>query len=156
MAEGSVTPKRPVPIRPFDWFDYFMKTITIEQFHDELRAQGVFRDHLAFVCPMCGTIQSATDLIKAGAGTAFEEVEKYIGFSCVGRWTHRKSPPKEKGTQDGCNWTLGGLFRLHELEVIDQSNGIDDIRRPIFAIASPAQARAHRDSNLSNTESANE
>ncbi len=40
-----------------------MRTITIEQFHRELRAQGVAsHDDVAFCCPMCGTVQSARDL----------------------------------------------------------------------------------------------
>ena len=77
-----------------------MRKITLEQFHSELRGQGVPKEHLAFKCPMCGTILSAFDLVKAGAGKDFDEVEKYLGFSCIGRWTHHKPPPKKRGTQE--------------------------------------------------------
>lgn len=116
------------------------RVITREQFHAELKAQGV-KTHadLAFVCPMCKTVQSGRDLIRAGAGKDWEEVEKYVGFSCVGRWTsagmHRKGTPPGKG----CNWTLGGLLQLHELEVVTD----DEKRHPRFEPATPEVAKAH-------------
>lgn len=87
-----------------------MQTMTIDEFRAACRAQN--RDSvedLTFQCPRCKTLQSARDLIQAGAGDNFEQVERYVGFSCVGRWDDSK----------GCDWSLGGLFRIHELEVID-------------------------------------
>lgn len=119
-----------------------MKTLQLSEFHDLLKAQDVPREHLAFKCPMCGTIQSAADLIAVGAGETFDEVEKYLGFSCVGRWTHANPPPtaKKKGKQVGCNWTLGGLFRMHTLEVIDQKGKPS----PLFEPCTPAEAQQHR------------
>ena len=114
------------------------RTITLDQYHAELMAQGVpSRDDIALVCPMCGTVQSAKDLIEAGAGDSFEGVEKYLGFSCVGRWTGAGSPRK---APDGrpCNWTLGGLFTLHKLAVMTP----DGKSHPRFEPASPAQAMA--------------
>ena len=88
---------------------------------------------------MCGTIQSAFDLVKAGAGKDFDEVEKYLGFSCIGRWTHHKPPPKKRGTQVGCNWTLGGLFQTHELVVETP----DAKQHPRFELATPQEAKSH-------------
>lgn len=86
-----------------------MKTMTLDEFHAALKAQGTERiEDVTFKCPMCGTLQSAQDLIDAGAGTDLDDVERYLAFSCVGRW------PSDKG----CDWTLGGLFKLHELEVV--------------------------------------
>lgn len=116
-----------------------MQTMTIPEFHAALKAQGVSdRSDLAFICPMCGTIQSARDLIAAGAGTDFEAVESWLGFSCVGRFTNAGSPRK---SPDGkpCDWTLGGLFQIHKLEVIDS----DGRKHPFFAIASAEQAQIH-------------
>lgn len=115
-----------------------MVTMTLGVFLDTLKAQGVPRDHLALICPRCRTVQSARDLIDAGAGKDFEAVEKYLGFSCLGRFTGAPSPRREP---DGnpCNWTLGGLFALHELEVITD----DGERHPRFMPASPEQAKAH-------------
>ena len=118
-----------------------VEAISIEEFHKRLRAQGVKdQARLAFVCPMCGTIQTAQDLISAGAGADFKSVEKYLAFSCVGRFTG--APPPRKTKQDGraCNWTLGGLFQLHELEVIDENGD----RHPRFRPATPAEIRAAR------------
>lgn len=116
-----------------------MTTLTLEEYHATLKAQLVPTEHLAMRCPLCGTIQSAADLIAAGAGKTFDEVETYLGFSCVGRWTHRKPPPKKKGTQIGCDWTLGGLLRIHELAVITP----DGKSHPRFALCTPEEAMAH-------------
>lgn len=64
-----------------------MRKITVQEFKDELKAQGVSsHEHFAFKCPMCGTVQSSRDLIAAGAGSSFDEVERFLAFSCVGRW----------------------------------------------------------------------
>jgi hypothetical protein len=86
-----------------------MKTMTLEDFHAALKAQGKARiEDVTFICPNCTTLQSAQDLIDAGAGKNFDEVEKYLAFSCVGRWSNDK----------GCKWTLGGLFKIHSFEVV--------------------------------------
>lgn len=116
-----------------------MKTMTLAQFHATLMAQGVSaREHIALKCPMCGTVQSAADLIAAGAGANFDDVEKYLGFSCVGRFTGAGAPRKEPDGQP-CNWTLGGLFTLHKLEVLTP----DGERHPRFEPATPDEAQAH-------------
>lgn len=99
-----------------------MQTMTVSQFHESLRAQGVARrEDIAFTCSSCGTVQSAQSLINAGAGETFEDVERFLGFSCVGRWTN--AGPHKDGTPpgSGCDWTLGGLFKFHPIEVIDEA-----------------------------------
>ena len=117
-----------------------MKTMTLEEFHAVLKAQGVKdRVDLAFRCPICGTVQSGRDLIAAGAGKTFDEVEKYIGFSCVGRWTGAGPHKKGNGTGHGCDWTLGGVFHLHEVEVILP----DGEHRPTFEPVTAEEAQAH-------------
>lgn len=116
-----------------------MLTITIPEFHTALKDQGVSsREHFAFRCVMCGTIQSARSLIAAGAGTTFEDVERFLGFSCVGRWT--KAGPHKKGTPPGrgCDWTLGGIFTLHCMEIEDG----EGTKHPRFDLASPEEAQA--------------
>lgn len=116
-----------------------MKTMTLQEWLDALKAQGVPKEHMAMKCPCCGTIQSAADLIKADAGTSFDDVQGFLGFSCIGRFTgagqHKKGEPAGRG----CNWTLGGLFHLHELEVITE----DGEHHPRFELASPEEARGH-------------
>lgn len=113
-----------------------MKTVKIAEFLENLKGQEVPREHLAFVCPMCKTVQSMADLIAAGVKS--EDADRYIGFSCVGRWTSGKPPRK---TPDGkpCNWTLGGLFHLHELEIETE----DGKKHPHFEPATKEQAQAH-------------
>jgi len=86
-----------------------MQTMTVEEFQASMKAQGVPFQDVKFVCPNCKTKQSANDLIKAGAGKDMDEVESVLAFSCIGRFDDKQ----------GCDWTLGGLFRIHELEVID-------------------------------------
>lgn len=115
-----------------------VETITIAEFRARLKAQGVpGLVDLAFKCPMCGTVQSGQSLICAGAGTSFEDVEKYLGFSCVGRFTGALSP---RSAPDGkpCDWTLGGPLSLHKLEVVDENGEL----HPRFEIASPEEAQA--------------
>jgi hypothetical protein len=118
-----------------------MRTITLEEFLAELKGQGVPKLHLAFRCPACRTIQSAADLIAAGAGTTFDEVERYLGFSCVGRFTHRKPPPipSREDFQKGCDWTLGGLLPIHDLQV----QTADGLCHPRFEPCTPEEAKIH-------------
>lgn len=118
-----------------------MRTLTVEEFQAELKAQGVrSHEHVAFRCVMCGTIQSGRDLIEAGAGKTFDDVEKFLGFSCVGRWTN--AGPHKKGNPPGrgCDWTLGGLFTVHTLAVTTP----DGEKHPRFELATPEEAQAHQ------------
>lgn len=85
-----------------------MEKMTLEEFKKEMKTQGVPIEKVTFECPMCKTLQCGDDLIKVGAGKDFNEIKKYLAFSCVGRWTKDK----------GCDWTLGGLFQTHEFEVV--------------------------------------
>lgn len=116
-----------------------MQTMTIPEYHAALKAQGVpDRADLAMICPMCGTVQSARDLIAAGAGLDFEAVERFLGFSCVGHWTGAGSP-RSKPDGKPCNWTLGGLFQTCKLVVVDDEGK----RHPRFEVATPEQAQQH-------------
>lgn len=117
-----------------------MKTMTLEEFRAALQAQGVEREDYAFRCPMCETVQSARDLIAAGAGANLDEVRRYEGFSCIGRFTGAGSPSKA-GKGNGCNWTLGGFFQMHRLEVLTE----DGERHPRLEPVTPEEAQAHRD-----------
>jgi hypothetical protein len=113
--------------------------MSLEDFKAAILAQGVPKEHFAFVCPMCGCIQSATSLINAGAGENYYQVEKYLAFSCVGRFTGAGSPPATKSADSkGCNWTLGGLFSLHRLVVVTP----DGVKHPRFELASADEAAA--------------
>lgn len=96
-----------------------MRTLTQDELIAEMRARhGEDAKQWKFVCPMCKTPQCANDFYAAGFKPGTGEVNKYLGFSCIGRFTnageHKKGTPPGKG----CNWTLGGLFQIHELEVI--------------------------------------
>lgn len=124
-----------------------MQTLTVEEFRTKLKEQGVPTEHFAFKCPACGTVQSGHDLIKSNAGKDFDDIQKYLAFSCIGRFTHHKPPPplREKGTQDGCNWTLGGFFQIHELVVVTE----DGEKHPRFEIATPEEAKLHMEKNIS-------
>lgn len=106
-----------------------IRRITFEEFKAELEAQGVPREHYAVVCVSCGTVQSRQDFVDAGVHPTIEEAQRHWGFSCIGRWHPMR----------GCDWTLGGLFRIHKLEV----KGTDGEFFPCFVPATPEQAQAH-------------
>lgn len=116
-----------------------MLTMTLEEFEAHLKAQGVPIEHVALRCPVCSTIQSASDLIAAGAGEDFNAVEGYLGFSCVGRWTDAGSYKTGDPTGYGCDWTLGGLFGFHELEVATP----DGKKHPRFMPVTREEAQQH-------------
>lgn len=123
-----------------------MEKITVEEAHSRFRAQGVSaREHIAFKCVICGTVQSMASLIKAGCKP--EQAENCIGFSCEGRfsdagpWPSEKSRSKasiERRKVRGCDWTLGGFFKLHKLSVICE----DGKESPTFEIATAKEAQA--------------
>jgi len=104
--------------------------------HEEWHAEGKRRfgddpRKWLFVCPMCHTPQSAEDFYRAGFTAGTGEVNKVLGFSCIGRWTG--APPYDPGSPAGrgCDWTLGGLFTIHRLEIIFP----DGERQPCFEFA---------------------
>lgn len=103
--------------------------VTELKFREMLWEQGVGKDDYAFVCPACKSVQSAKSLIKAGAGDDFQSVSKYLGFSCVGRFIGAGSPRKKPDGKP-CNWSLGGLLQLHEIEVIDAEGKVHMMFEP--------------------------
>ncbi len=115
-----------------------MKTMTLDEFKHALKSQGVTIEHVALKCPMCGTVQSASSLMRAGAGSSLDEVEKYLGFSCVGRFLGAGEHKALNKPGKGCDWTLGGLFKLHKLEVLTP----DGKRHPRFEVATGEEARS--------------
>lgn len=116
-----------------------MRSISLEQLRAELQAQGVPREHKAMKCPVCGTVQSAADLIAAGAGDTVEEGESFFGHSCVGRFTNAGPWKGGEAGGRGCDWTLGGFLQLHKLEVTLEEGET----HPVFEPATPAEAQAH-------------
>lgn len=114
-----------------------LEQITVGEFHQRCKAQGVSgRMHVALKCPVCGTVQSLTSLDRAGVPAGKQE--HYIGFSCVGRFTNAGPWKKDEPPGRGCDWTLGGLFRIHKLEVITA----DGEKHPTFEIATAEEAQA--------------
>ena len=60
-----------------------------------------------FVCPSCGHKQSVKSVVQNNPSLNPEDVENWIHYNCEGRINEG----------EGCNWTLGGLFKIHELEI---------------------------------------
>lgn len=87
-----------------------METIGIKDFIEKAtKLYGPKARYWKFICPKCRTIQTAADLMEVGVSK--EDVQSRIGFSCIGRFDSSK----------GCNWTLGGLFQIHNLEIKDET-----------------------------------
>lgn len=115
-----------------------LRVVSLVDFHAELKGQGVAsHEDFAFRCPICGTVQSARSLIAAGAGSRFEDVEKFLAFSCVGRWTNAGPHKRNAAAGRGCDWTLGGLFSLHRMAVDDGTGQ----PLPCFEPALPEEAQ---------------
>lgn len=109
-----------------------VETISLDQFHDRIKNQGAARiEDVEFICPMCKHHQTGQDLIDAGAGSNMNEIERYLAFSCVGRWTGAGQFDESAGGP--CDWTLGGLFSIHKLVVVDP----DGKEFPRFEVAPP-------------------
>ncbi|MES2712009.1 MAG: VVA0879 family protein [Pseudomonadota bacterium] len=126
--------------------------ISLAEAHRRMQAQGVSAQrHFAFACPICGTVQSMASLVAAGCPSA--EVQGAIGFSCEGRFSgagpwpsskDRSAKAAQRRQVRGCDWTLGGLFRLHALEIEwpeDRAPAAAD-PRPCFEIVDAAKAQA--------------
>lgn len=116
-----------------------MKTISQDEFLKEaVRRFGPKVRDWKFVCPACGTIQSVGQLDEAivASGGDKEDINGSIGFCCIGRFTGQGDKgisAKHRGQKwdKGCNWCLGGLLRIHTLEVVMP----DGHHRPTFELA---------------------
>lgn len=69
-----------------------------------------------FRCTHCGEVQTGREFEAA----EIEDPENKVYFSCIGRWVDDR----------GCDWTLGGLFKIHKREVITDNDTI-----PVFLFA---------------------
>lgn len=96
---------------------------------DEWLAKGAVlfgenKDDWLFRCVACNHVQSATEArerkpeIDQGKDAGW--LRNHLAMNCEGRLNK----------DVGCDWTLGGLFHIHKLEVIDG----DDIV-PVFEFA---------------------
>jgi hypothetical protein len=115
-----------------------VEVITLAELALRMTAQEVPTEHTAFVCPCCGTVQSQTSLLRAGAKPG-NEADSALGFSCVGRFSkagewNGKDPERRK--VPGCNWSLGGFLQIHTLAV-----SMEGRARPAFQLATREQAQ---------------
>lgn len=78
-----------------------------------------------FRCPSCGHVQSVVSVQAIDPSLSAESVAGWIYYSCQGRQLDRK--------HGGCDWTLGGLFRIHKLEVLEPDGSV----QPVFEFDEP-------------------
>lgn len=116
-----------------------MKTMTIDEFQLACIEQAPSGLQTVVKCPMCGCLQMGQDFIDAGAAITPEQAMDYVGFSCIGRFTGAQSPRKKPDGKP-CNWTLGGLFKMHKMEVVTP----DGQSHPHFELATKSDADAYR------------
>jgi hypothetical protein len=113
-----------------------VQIITLAELHARMNAQQApDRRFIATKCPVCGTVQNMQSLIDAGASD--REAENAAGYSCVGRFTGAGPWKRDEPPGRGCDWTLGGLFKLHKLEVEVEGGR----RESFFEIATPQEAQ---------------
>jgi len=106
-----------------------MKQI-IEMTHEEWKQRGreLFGDdpkEWRFVCPSCGHVQTFNDFLALDMVP--EDVEKYVGFSCIGRFDGHGDTDICSG-KSPCNYTAGGLLNINPIKVI-----IGENHRYVFA-----------------------
>lgn len=78
--------------------------------------------HWAFRCISCGHVQTAAEIAdRYGLDLARAGARVYV--SCEGRLGG-----------PGCNWSLGGLLKMHTLEVLEPESQCFD---PVFEFADP-------------------
>lgn len=88
-----------------------MNQMTLTEWRAEARRRyGDAASRWEFQCVACGHKQSGRSIMERTPTLTAEEVVSRVYFSCEGRWV--------KGV--GCDWTLGGLFKIHQREVIDE------------------------------------
>lgn len=107
--------------------------ISKAQFMDRLKAQGVPIEHYTFKCVRCGHVQSAASLVR------YISADKALNtayFACEGRFNRDVD----------CDWTLGGLFQIHKLEVLSDAGHVV----PVFEPASPEEAQTLMAKNIGN------
>lgn len=124
-----------------------MKRMSLDEYQAALQGQGVSsREHAAVVCCVCATVQSVA-LFKAVGDLGEEDIEARIGHACVGiaagsgAWDKRREDAGDREAiergRTGCDWHLGGLFRLHECEIVMP----DGRKVPAFRPATQDEAR---------------
>ncbi|MGK9367567.1 VVA0879 family protein [Melioribacter sp. Ez-97] len=97
-----------------------MKQMKIKEYIDLLRARhGEKIENWKVICPICKCEQTVQDFLDAGID--MKDVFNYFGYSCIGRFSEAK----------GCDFSLGGLFPIHNVEIIDDSGNA----HPRFDIA---------------------
>ena len=94
MDENKIAEIEKIDIK--DWFD------------KGKQLYGDDRDNWVFKCPICGNRQSVNSVLIKNPKLKAEDVRDWIYFNCEGRYTKRV----------GCDWTLGGLFQIHRVEVM--------------------------------------
>jgi hypothetical protein len=98
--------------------EFKMKRLSLKEYTD-LFEERFGKDHKNWKvkCPHCGEVQSIQDFLELN----IEDPMNKWGFSCIGRWDKKR----------GCDWTLGGLFQIHHLEVLDEEGNA----HPRFEVA---------------------
>lgn len=115
--------------------------ITLQQYREQLKLQGVGdREHVAFRCPACRTVQSFASLQKRG-GMSKDIAMRALGHACEGN--AKSAPPAKDGKPArndvvGCSYTLGGIVFGHRLVVVMP----DGKRNECFPVATKAEAMA--------------
>lgn len=74
-----------------------------------------------FVCPICKHVQSMESVLAMREDMTPSEAEGYVYFSCEGRFAPGSGKAFGKTVPDpkiGCDYTLGGLFKIARVEVV--------------------------------------
>lgn len=118
------------------------RRLTLAQFDAEKAGQDMPAEHVATMCPACGTVQSVASLLLAGS-IGRNAARLSVGYACEGLL--RGAGPAVAGRPAidgarGCNFMLDFSSRRQRLEVWTAHGQWT----PHFELASPADAQALR------------
>ena len=103
------------------------KRISFDEWKAEaIRLYGRDERNWRFKCPNCGHVQCGKE-VRERNPSLIGTISDWITCNCEGRHT----------PGIGCNWTLGGLFQIHKVEV---TIGQKIIRAFEFADTEPVNA----------------
>lgn len=110
-----------------------------EEWMQLMNSQLVPREHVSYICPECGKIQSAQNLYDTGEFQTIDDALIKIGYSCIGLHKRKIDPKTGLRMGLGCDFTFDDDKKLKKILVQDSNGNM----HPRFQLATPEQAQSN-------------